>query len=397
LNSVKRIVVLGPLKLRVDLTRPRSDFPAALATGEGGAIASMKAAKNPDYLNTHPVGTGPFRFVSWKRDNELVAERNPDWWQRRGGPALDRIVFKPIPDPQARFDSLRSGELDVAYLDAGRQLIQAKNDGLQGDIFTPDAVNAVTLNVAKPPFDNIHARRAVVDAIDRSAIAKVDDSSPADQLFTPANANFLKNVGYPPFDLAAAKREVAAYTAQTGKPLSFSLACIPGAVFAQLAQLEQAMLQKAGMRVSLKNQDFSSFVQTIFGGNYQAGCWRTDPLANPDLVFGYSLQPTRFSASGSKTSGFANATNYSSPEIETLLHRSGTTANPAVRRASFQQISRILAQQLPYAITDYVAVGFFWRSGVVSVPTKLPDGTPSGTISQSLSIKNIDWAGFGKQ
>jgi peptide/nickel transport system substrate-binding protein len=398
LNSIKRIIVLGPLKLRVELTRPRSDFPGALATGEGGAIASMKAAKDDaERLNTHPVGTGPFRFVSWKRDNQLVVERNPDWWQHRGGPALDRIVFKPIPDPQARYDSLRSGQLDVAYLDAGRQLIQAKAAGLKGEVFVPDAVNAITLNVAKPPFDNIHARRAVIAAIDRAAIAKVDNSTPADQVFTPANGNFLKDVGYPKYDLAAAKREMAAYTAQTGKPLRFSLGCFPGAVFAQLAQLEQAMLQRAGMSVSLKNQDFASYVQAVFGGKYQAGCWRTDPMANPDIVFGYSLQPVKFGADGSKKTGFANATNYSSPEIQALLRRSGTSPDPAVRRASYQQISRILAQQLPYAITDYVAVGFFWRQGLVSVPTKLPDGTPSGTISQSLSIKNIDWTGFGKR
>ena len=398
MNSIRRIVVIGPLKLRVDLTRPRSDFMGALANGEGGAIASMKAARTDgDRLNTHPVGTGPFRFVSWKRDNEVVVERNPDWWQHRGGPALQRIVFKVIPDPQARFDSLRSGQLDLAYLDAGRQLTQAKAAGLKGQVFTPDAVNAVTLNVAKPPFDNIHARRAVIYAIDRHAIAKVDASTPADQVFTPANANHLEDVGYPAFDLAAAKREMAAYEAETGKPLSFTFGCIPGAVFSQLAQLEQAMLAKAGMRVSLKTQDFASYVQAVFGGKYQAGCWRTDPMANPAVVFGYSLQPVKFAADGSKKSGFANATNFSSPEVQARLQRAGTSPDPAVRRQSFQDISRILARELPYAITDYVAVGFFWRPDIVAVPTKLPDGTPSGTISQSLSIKNIDWTGFGKR
>jgi peptide/nickel transport system substrate-binding protein len=396
LNSVKRIVVLDPLTLRIDLTRPRSDLPGALAAGEGGAIASMKAAKaDPDRLNTHPVGTGPFKFVSWKRDDEMVVERNPNWWRHRGGPSLDKVVFKVIPDPQARFDSLRSGQLDVAYLDAGRQLTQAKAAGLQGEIFEPDAINAITLNVAKPPFDNIHARRAVVAAIDRDAIAKVDNSTPADQVFTPSNSNHLKDLGYPAFDIEQAKAEAAAYERETGKPLKFTLSCIPGEAFSQLAQLEQAMLSKAGIDVTLKNQDFSSYVQMVFGGDYEAGCWRTDPMSNPDVVFGYSLQPVKFGPDGNKKSGYANATNFSSPEVQALLQRSGESADPEVRREAYQQISRILAQELPYAITDYAAVGLFHAPDIVTVPTKLPDGSPTGTISQSLSINNIDWTGYG--
>src|SRR5438128_12560396 len=62
-------------------------------------------------LAQKPIGTGPFRFVEWKRDDRLVVERNPDYWQ---GPAdASRVTFRFIPEFSARMAALLSGELDI--------------------------------------------------------------------------------------------------------------------------------------------------------------------------------------------------------------------------------------------------------------------------------------------
>ena len=130
-------------------------------------IMPAKALKElgPQKLAQQPIGTGPFRFVEWKRDERLVLERNPDYWQ---GPAdVSRVTFRFIPEFSARMAALLSGEIDImkdvpphaaeAVDRSGRAKVRAT---------VSSRINYLALVTLKPgPMQDVRARRAMNHAV----------------------------------------------------------------------------------------------------------------------------------------------------------------------------------------------------------------------------------------
>ncbi len=85
--------------------------------------------KGPEYLATHPVGTGPYKFVKWVKDDELVLEAFDNYW--RGTPKIKRVIFKPIPEATTRVASLQTQEADI-IVNVPPHLIEIS--GLEGKI-----------------------------------------------------------------------------------------------------------------------------------------------------------------------------------------------------------------------------------------------------------------------
>src|SRR5207244_1861928 len=69
--------------------------------------------KGYSYFASHPVGTGPYRFVEWIKDERVVLEANPDWWH--GPVAVQKVVWRPIPEDSTRMAALKNDEVDVAF------------------------------------------------------------------------------------------------------------------------------------------------------------------------------------------------------------------------------------------------------------------------------------------
>src|SRR6185503_18108178 len=100
------------------LKDPAVNMPALLTRpDQNSTIHSPSAvqAKGDDY-NRNPVGTGPFVLKSWTAGDRMVTERNPNYWDK-GKPYLDRVVLRPLPRSQARFESLMAGESDIIWND----------------------------------------------------------------------------------------------------------------------------------------------------------------------------------------------------------------------------------------------------------------------------------------
>ncbi|MFP6591884.1 MAG: ABC transporter substrate-binding protein, partial [Candidatus Latescibacterota bacterium] len=136
------------------------------------AIVSPSAVRRhgADYFK-NPVGTGPFRFVEWRKDERIVLGRNDDYW---GEPAsLDRLVFKYVQDPSVRFLELRSGavhgidNVSPEFTDAIRQ-----DPGL--DLLTQPGMNVgyLAMNMELAPFGDVRVRRAVNHAVNKQALVE---------------------------------------------------------------------------------------------------------------------------------------------------------------------------------------------------------------------------------
>ena len=111
LGAVASIDVIDDATVRINLNEPNPGLLAKLGGYKGMAIVPQEVADAGE-LDRNPVGTGPFKFVSYTPGDSVVLEANPDYWEE-GKPYLDQIVFKPIPDDTVRLTNLQTGEVDL--------------------------------------------------------------------------------------------------------------------------------------------------------------------------------------------------------------------------------------------------------------------------------------------
>jgi peptide/nickel transport system substrate-binding protein len=110
---IDRVEVVDSHTVRVHTKKPWALFPNVAAFAQAGMYPS-KASEGKDSaaLSKAPIGTGPYRFVRWTKDEEIVLEANDKYW--RGAPRIKTVVFRPIPDDAVRVAALQNGEIDVA-------------------------------------------------------------------------------------------------------------------------------------------------------------------------------------------------------------------------------------------------------------------------------------------
>jgi len=112
-SSIDRVEIVDPSTIRVHTKKPWPTFTVVMTFVQSGMMPP-KASKDKDTaaLSKAPIGTGPFKFVRWSKDEEIVLEANDQYW--RGAPKIKTVVFRPIPDDAVRVAALQNGEIDLA-------------------------------------------------------------------------------------------------------------------------------------------------------------------------------------------------------------------------------------------------------------------------------------------
>jgi peptide/nickel transport system substrate-binding protein len=174
-SSVDTIEKLDAQTIRVRLKQPDAFWQYVPATDAGHIISQAHyAAHKADFgqATAGLLGTGPFKFVSWTPNNEIVLARNEHYWdQANGGPYLDRVIFKVVPDVAARTAGFQKGELDMG-IDLG--IPDPTAAGLEQVAFSEaDSyfVGYMALNTQRPPFDNLKVRQALNHLLDMTQVA----------------------------------------------------------------------------------------------------------------------------------------------------------------------------------------------------------------------------------
>lgn len=174
-NSIEEIVVVDPLTVEFHLKEPSAFFHvSALMPRFGGYIVPKKAVEERGAnFGLDPVGSGPFQFVSYTSKQNVVTERNPDYWD---GPAtVTGIEFRYVPDGNARTIGLVGGELDLieGVREPGwAEKLEKQYPDAKLDLLFPGSTQTVFLNLTKPPLDNLKVRQAIAHALDRAVWAK---------------------------------------------------------------------------------------------------------------------------------------------------------------------------------------------------------------------------------
>ncbi|MHB1987604.1 MAG: ABC transporter substrate-binding protein [Acidimicrobiales bacterium] len=368
LKPIEKISTSGDT-VSVRLSQPWPAFSSYLA-GQLGYICAPEMLKSADQGSLKPIGTGPFRFESWEPNSHLNTRRNPHYWQP-GYPYLDRLVFKPLPDNTERADALLAKTVNVIHCQAPRTIKPFFGNpnyqtitGTLPSRAEPD-VDFIMLNLDSPPVNDLELRRALAMAIDTEVLRETY----GDGLIGPMSGPYLPgeiwytHTSYPRHDPRGAKKLVEEYKKRTGNTNpEVKLTTIIGPQYAQVVQLVQENWQAAGVKTTVGQIDFTAFVTDSVLGDYQACTFEQFGATDPDQ--NYIWWSTE---SYAKIGAVAlNMARNRDARLQAALTKGRESSDTAVRARAYQDVSRYLAEDLPYlwlgrtywaAIADHNVVG----------------------------------------
>jgi len=320
------------------LRDPSVDLPAVLAPASVNNVIHSPAAiqKLGDDYNRNPVGTGPFVLKSWTAGDRLVLEHNPAYWET-GRPYLDRVVMRPLPDAQARFASLRSGEADLVWADEfeADNIRRAQSDPtLAVHTYNGSGAAVYAFNTKVAPFDDARVRRALVMALDRKKISQALTSGlsrPATNPYGDGSWVQCKDDGALPYDASKAKDLLKAY----GKPVEFKMLVTATPRGRTVGQVYQQVWKQIGANVEIEQVDQTSIVTRAFTRQFQLTPWRIIDFPDPDVQMYANFH----------TGSPVALANYSNPELDRLLEHARVTPDKEARVDDYCAISRHINQE----------------------------------------------------
>jgi 4-phytase/acid phosphatase/peptide/nickel transport system substrate-binding protein len=284
--------------------------------------------------NRTPVGTGPYRFKTWQAGDQFTVVKNPTYWQSNK-PYLDTIVFKPMPDSQTRFASLKAGQLDIIWSDRGTIIDQAKRDD-DLSVYQSDDNGAeiFIINTSKAPLDDINVRQALAYAHNQALQVKMayKDSIPFVHHPFGADCN-CPDDGYREYDPARARQMLQVY----GRPLELEVMHSNSPRGREIGEITQQLMREVGINATPVGLNFGPVIKNVISGEYQISTWRIS--SRPDQ--GSAL----FIAFHSQSRG--NFSRYRNPEMDRLLTAQRMETNPAKREELLCQIARLLNRDVP--------------------------------------------------
>jgi peptide/nickel transport system substrate-binding protein len=282
-----------------------------------------------------PVGTGPFKFVSWAKGDKVELARNADYWNKAAAAKLETVTFHFIADPQAQAAALKSGDVDAIPEFAAPELMSSFDGDarLMTKIGNTELKVVAGMNNAKKPFDDKRVRQALMMAIDRKTVIEGAWSGLGTEIgshYTPNDPGYQDMTGVLPYNIEKAK----ALLTEAGYPSGFTFTIkSPQMAYApRSAQVMQAMFAEIGVTMNIEPTEFpAKWVQDIMKDrNYDM---TIVAHAEPMDIDIYSRDPYYF--------------NYKNPAFNDLMKKVQETSDPAEQAKIYGEAQKILAEDVP--------------------------------------------------
>jgi peptide/nickel transport system substrate-binding protein len=370
--SVEKVEARDALTAVFHLARPDNFLFTNLSTG---AIGIVPESSGKDFWH-HPVGTGPFRFVSQQIDQEVVVERAESNW--RVTPQIERVRFRVVPDAITAALELEKGSADVAVnmlpLDS-LPTLEAKGNVLV-ETGAGTQIQYLGFNLADPQLKDKRIRQAISCSIDRNTIVKTllgGHAQPAWSLLPTSHWAYSGAVPRYDYDPARAERlldEAGLRPGQDGVRLHLAMKTSTDESTRLLAAVLQQQLARVGIRLDLRSYEYATFYADVTRGAFQMYSLRWIGGNEQPDIFSYAYLSTNFSPKG------GNRGHYANPALDAILNDAAQSADAEQRRQDYAQAQTILAEDLP-------AIDLWYRDTVVAHSRRLTHLTilPSGSFS----------------
>ncbi len=254
------------------LKRVEAPFLANMGMDFADIISPTAFMLNPKEFLRNPVGTGPFRFVKWVKDDRIILAKSSTYWDKSGGPYLDKIVFRSIPENSVRFLELKTGGIHICQFPNPADIDLARQDKNIKLISQPGMnIGYLSFNHTKEPWkSNLHLRKAIAYALNRKAY--VDNiyqgmGQVAKNPIPPTMWGYNTDIPGYPFDREMAKKELAAAGYPEGKGLGeITLWSMPvprpyNPDGLKIGVAMSADLSKIGIRARIVSYDWGTYLK----------------------------------------------------------------------------------------------------------------------------------------
>ncbi len=335
-----------------------------------GAFGVVPAGSGKDFWH-HPVGTGPFRFVSQRIDQDVVIERNPLSWSIQ--PKIERVRFAIVPDAITMSLELEKGSADVESnsLPMDSLPVLAKRADLEVDDVPGTVVQYLAFNLRDPILKDARVRQAIAYSIDRELMIRTllsGHATAAQSLLPASHWAWTSDVEHYTYDPARAEQllDAAGYRrGADGVRLHLTMKTSTDEGTRLLAAVMQQELARVGIALDLRSNEFATFYSDVTRGAFQMYSLRWIGIKGPD-IFSYAFSSANFPPNG------ANRGHYANPRLDALLDDADASSDADQRRKDYIEVQQILARDLP-------AFNLWYLDTVVVHNKRLTNVIPSAT------------------
>jgi peptide/nickel transport system substrate-binding protein len=325
------------------LKQPQATLLWNLSDGAIGIVPYGSGAE----LAQHPIGSGPFEFVSAQQDKEVVIARNDHYWGAE--PRIERVRFAVVPDATTRALELRKGSADVAINALTPDTVVALKKDAQLAVQTaPGTIYAyLAFNLRDPILHNMKVRQALAYAIDRRPMIQYlwrGMAQPAASILPVQSWAYNGEVPQYGYDPGRARRllDAAGYPAVNGVRFHLTMKTSTEESTRLMAAVLQQQLEAVGVALDIRTFEFATFFSDVTKGAFQLYSLRwiggnEDPDIFEHVFYSANIPPRG-----------ANRSYYSNPEVDRLIDRGRQELDERKRRQDYAEIQRLVAADLPY-------------------------------------------------
>jgi peptide/nickel transport system substrate-binding protein len=379
-KSWKKVDAPDPLTVVVHLKIPDTNLLWNICDG---AFGVMPYGSGRGFWR-HPIGSGPFLFVSAQQDKDAIVRRNPLYW---GTPAnIDGVRFMVVPDAITRALELQKGTADIESNALPIDLLPAlaKVPFLRVQDAPGTELFYIIFNLRDRYLKDLRVREAIAGAIDRGLIIRTlygGRSRIADSVLPPEHWAWTGNVELHPYDIARANAmlDAAGYRRGAGDiRFHITLKSTTDQNFRMLAAVFQEQLAAIGIALDIRSFEFATFYAEITKGAFQMA--PSDWIGGNEApeIFYYAYDSASFPPHG------ANRGFYYSPRVDALLQDAFTNQSRSTQIHDYQQVQQQVAHDLP--------VFYLWYADTVAVVNKRLsplDQMPSGNFDFLRTVRIV--------
>lgn len=374
-DMIARVEAVDPRTVRFVTKYPFGAFEPTIAHVSAAILnpkVAAAAGKSFGLTAEATSGSGPYRIVSWKKDQEIVLERYDGYWGQKG--VTQQIVYRPIPEAASRVLALETGDVDAINRVSATDIPRLEQHPDIRVYKTPGVgAQQFRFNLTKKPFDDARVRQAISYAIDRPSIVKnlvASFARPSTGALTPIMRGYV-NLGEIPYDPERARRLLR----EAGLPNGFKtrIATTPRyPMGVELAEAVAADLKKVGIEAAIDVFDWATMVQ------FWAGL---PPEKNPQEIFimgagastadaDWGLRPIFRSAPTNEN----NYGYYANAEFDRVIEAAMRETNAEKRQALYRRAQEIVYLEDPGAVWLFDTLSVVATRKAVTNPRPLPLG-----------------------
>ena len=311
-----------------------------------GAIGVVPYGSGAE-TTTHPIGSGPFKFVSAETDKEVILERNDNYWGEK--PKLSSVRFAVVPDATTRALELRkgSGDATINALTPDTVLTLQRDPSLAVERAPGTVLAYMGFNLRDPILRDVRVRQAIAYSFDRTPMIEYlwrGEAQPARSILPPQSWAYNGNVPAYDHDPEKARQllDSAGYPAVNGIRFHLTMKTSTDENTRLMVAVMQQQLREVGIALDIRTFEFATFFADVTHGAFQLYSLRwIGGNEDPD-IFEYAFHSAKFPPNG------ANRGYYSNPKVDTLIDQARREVDQNKRKKTYAELQMILADELPY-------------------------------------------------